>query len=118
MKNISALLLTVLLAAASRGAAAQEAPGDAIGDLPPALGMPGEERNDLPLGEGTEAEGEPVLAPVPEGEEIAPGVVGEDGESILGEPHFKVDSRIVLIHLCGQPRQQRSRLDQYQSTGD
>jgi hypothetical protein len=83
VKNISALLLTVMLAAASRGAAAQEALGDAMSDLPPALGMPGDERNDLPLGDGADVGGELE----PQAEDISSGIlIDDEGAGVLGEP--------------------------------
>jgi hypothetical protein len=102
VKKISALLLTVLLAAASRGAAAQEAPSGPVSDLPPGLGMPGDERNDLPLDEGMEAEGDAALVPVPDGEDIAPGVTHDGFEgSILGEPMRMLSACPSLFESSG-----------------
>jgi hypothetical protein len=82
VKTISALLVTVLLASASREAAAQGVL-DGTGDLPPSLGAPSHEGNSIDFHPNADSDG--TLLPVPEA--IEPGDSDEGfSSSILGEP--------------------------------
>jgi hypothetical protein len=92
VKNISALLSLVLLAAMAPGAAAQQAQGglrESAGDLPPALDMREDESlSPSPAGESVGGALEPIAEPIDAGDLESP----LDG-SILGEP-------LKMLHGC------------------
>jgi hypothetical protein len=103
VKNFSALLIAVLLAGASRNVAAQDAAtSGTAGDLPPAMAMPGDESNEMPLGPGSAEESADggALQPIPEA--IAPGTTEDAfGASLLGEPSRMLAACPALLESTG-----------------
>jgi hypothetical protein len=93
----------VVLASAGRGVFAQQSlstGGDPMSDMPPALAMPGDEASSLPIGPGTEAEGDAALQPIPE--EIAAGTEAEGfSNSLLGEPMRALAACPALFESTG-----------------